>query len=155
MKTKTISKTAILVLAVMSFACGGGESSADKVESDKTPVEVEAAKPVPAIIEEPIVEEEQVEEVIEEQSTIALSGEQKIANSDCLSCHLVERKVIGPSFKEIAAEYKPTEDNITMLASKIINGGAGVWGEAAMSPHPALSEADAKEMVKYILSLYE
>ncbi|MFC5623947.1 c-type cytochrome [Algoriphagus winogradskyi] len=154
MKTKTITKTAILVLAVMSFACGGGESTADKVATDKTPVEVEAAKPTPAVIDEPIVEEEQVEEVIEEAG-VALSGEAKIGNSDCLSCHLVERKVIGPSFKEIAAEYKPTDENITKLANKVIKGGTGVWGETAMPPHPTLNEEDAKDMVKYILSLYE
>nr|WP_244545563.1 c-type cytochrome [Algoriphagus locisalis] len=149
-----MSKTAFLLLAVLSFACGGGESTSDKGTTE-TPVEVKPAEPAPAIIEEPIVEEEQVEEAIGEQASVALSGEQKIANSDCLSCHLVERKVIGPSFKEIAAEYKPSEENITKLATKVINGGVGVWGETPMTPHPNLSEEDAKDMVKYILSLYE
>ena len=155
MKINSISTFAFLVLASLSFACGGGETSAEKSETIEKPIEVESAKPTPPVVEEPIVEEEQVEEVIDGQSSIKLTGEDKIGNSDCLSCHLVERKVVGPAFKEIAAEYKPTDENITKLANKVINGGAGVWGEAAMPPHPALSEADAKDMVKYILSLYE
>lgn len=155
MKIKTISKSAAIMLAVLSFACGGGETTAEKSSPAETATVVESAEPTPPIVEEPIVEEEQVEEVIDESNSVALTGEAKIGNSDCLSCHLVERKVVGPAFKEIAAEYKPTEENITKLAKKVINGGAGVWGEAAMPPHPALSEADAKDMVKYILSLYE
>lgn len=153
MKIKTISKSAVVILAVLSFACGGGETTSEKSEVNETPIEVEPAEPTPPV-SEPIVEEEQVEEVLEEAS-VELTGEAKIGTSDCLSCHLVERKVIGPSFKEIAAEYKPTDENITKLAKKVINGGSGVWGETAMPPHAALSEADAKDMVKYILSLYE
>lgn len=153
MKIKTISKAAVTILAVLSFACGGGETTAEKSAKDETPIEVKPAEPTPPVTE-PIVEEEQVEEIVE-QSSVGLTGEAKIGNSDCLSCHLVERKVIGPSFKEIAAEYKPTDENITKLANKVIKGGTGVWGETAMPPHPTLNEEDAKDMVKYILSLYE
>ncbi|WP_339880198.1 c-type cytochrome [uncultured Algoriphagus sp.] len=155
MKIKTISKSAAVVFAVLLFACGGGETTSEKSSPAVTAPVVESAEPTPPIVEEPIVEEEKVEEIIDESSSVGLTGEAKIGNSDCLSCHLVERKVVGPSFKEIAAEYKPSDENITKLANKIIKGGAGVWGEAAMSPHPTLSEEDAKDMVRYILSLYE
>ncbi len=154
MKIKTISKSAIILLAVLSFACGGGDTATEKSATNETLIEVKPAEPTPPIVAEPIIEEDQMEEVIDDKSSIKLTGEEKIGNSDCLSCHLVERKVVGPAFKEIAAEYKPNEENITKLANKVINGGAGVWGEAAMPPHPTLSEADAKDMVKYILSLY-
>jgi cytochrome c len=66
---------------------------------------------------------------------------------------MVERKIIGPSYADVAAKYENTEENVTMLAGKIIAGGAGVWGEVMMSPHPSLSEEDAKDMVRYILLL--
>jgi len=76
-----------------------------------------------------------------------------VGKSDCLTCHKVNDKLIGPSYKEVAAKYEPTEENISMLASKIIKGGKGVWGEVPMTPHPQVSEEDAKAMVKYVLLL--
>lgn len=76
-----------------------------------------------------------------------------VAKSDCLTCHKVSEKLTGPSYKEVAAKYEGTEENITMLANKIIKGGQGVWGAIPMTPHPTISEDDAKQMVKYILLL--
>ena len=80
-------------------------------------------------------------------------GEQLIGASDCLTCHKVEAKIVGPSYIDVANKYEATDANIEMLAGKIINGGSGSWGEIPMAPHAALSTDDAKEMVKYILSL--
>lgn len=80
-------------------------------------------------------------------------GAQLIAASDCLGCHKEQEKLVGPAYKEVAAKYPPTEENIDKLAKKVISGGSGVWGEVPMTPHPNLALADAKEMVKYILSL--
>jgi len=80
-------------------------------------------------------------------------GEQLIASSDCLTCHKVESKIVGPSYIEVANKYEESDQNIEMLAGKIIDGGSGSWGEIPMAPHPALSVDDAKEMVKYLLSL--
>jgi cytochrome c len=65
----------------------------------------------------------------------------------------VSEKLTGPSYKDVAAKYENTDANITLLAEKIIKGGQGVWGPIPMTPHAALSEADAKQMVKYILLL--
>lgn len=76
-----------------------------------------------------------------------------VAKSDCLTCHKVNEKLTGPAYKEVAAKYENTEENITMLANKIIKGGQGVWGAIPMTPHPTVSEDDAKQMVKYILLL--
>jgi cytochrome c len=76
-----------------------------------------------------------------------------IAKSDCLTCHKTDTKNIGPAYKDVAAKYESTEENINLLAGKIIKGGAGVWGQIPMTPHPAMSEADAKQMVKYVLLL--
>ena len=69
------------------------------------------------------------------------------------ACHLPNQSSVGPSFVSIANRYKKTESEINKLASKVINGGSGVWGTHAMSAHPELSKKDAVEMVKYILSL--
>ena len=71
--------------------------------------------------------------------------------SDCKSCHQENEKSIGPSYLQVAGKYK--EDDIDYLASKIINGGGGVWGEQAMAAHPQISQVDAEQMAAYILSL--
>jgi cytochrome c len=80
-------------------------------------------------------------------------GLELVAKSDCLTCHKVSEKVTGPAYKDVAAKYESTDENISMLAGKIIKGGSGNWGAIPMTPHAALSEADAKQMVKYILLL--
>lgn len=80
-------------------------------------------------------------------------GKELIAKSDCLTCHQVDVKLLGPAYQEVAAKYPATDENIELLAGKIIKGGAGNWGDIPMAPHPSISENDAKEMVKYILSL--
>ncbi|MHB1179718.1 MAG: c-type cytochrome [Daejeonella sp.] len=80
-------------------------------------------------------------------------GEELIKQSDCLTCHKVDLKIIGPAYQEVAAKYPATDENIDLLAGKIIKGGAGNWGDIPMTPHPTVSNDDAKEMVKYILSL--
>lgn len=80
-------------------------------------------------------------------------GLELIGKSDCLTCHKVSEKNIGPAYKDVAAKYENTEENVKMLAGKIIKGGQGVWGAIPMTPHTSLSEADAEQMVKYILLL--
>jgi cytochrome c len=99
-----------------------------------------------------------VEQVAVDTSTVSASigsakGEQLISGSDCLTCHKVDAKIVGPAYVDVANKYEATEANIEMLAGKIINGGSGSWGEIPMAPHTSLSTDDAKEMVKYILSL--
>lgn len=74
-----------------------------------------------------------------------------IEGADCLTCHKVDTKVVGPSYQEVADKY--TEADIDHLADKIINGGKGVWGEIPMTPHAGMSKENAKKMVEYILTL--
>jgi len=76
-----------------------------------------------------------------------------VAANDCLTCHKVSEKLTGPAYQDVANKYENTDDNIKMLAGKILKGGSGVWGNVAMTPHPALAEADAEQMVKYIMLL--
>jgi len=76
-----------------------------------------------------------------------------VGKSDCLTCHKVDEKNIGPSYRDVAAKYENTEENVKMLAGKIIKGGSGVWGAIPMTPHPALSQEDAEALAKYVLLL--
>lgn len=76
-----------------------------------------------------------------------------IAQSDCLTCHTIDEKKVGPAYREVANKYVADQQTITLLAGKVIKGGAGVWGQIPMTPHPNISEEDAKTMVTYILSL--
>jgi cytochrome c len=80
-------------------------------------------------------------------------GVELIAKSDCLTCHKTDAKVIGPSYRDVAAKYENTEANVALLAGKIIKGGTGVWGQIPMTPHASMSEADATALAKYVLLL--
>lgn len=77
-----------------------------------------------------------------------------VGKSDCLTCHKIDDKLIGPSYKDIAIKYAGApHDVITALASSIIKGGSGNWGNVPMTPHPTLSQEEAETMVRYILTL--
>ncbi len=82
-----------------------------------------------------------------------INGKELISKSDCLACHKEQEKLVGPAYIEVAKKYAITDENINLLANKIINGGSGVWGSIPMTPHPQVSQDDAKSMVKYILNL--
>ncbi|MGK7388715.1 MAG: PQQ-dependent sugar dehydrogenase [Candidatus Cyclobacteriaceae bacterium M2_1C_046] len=82
-----------------------------------------------------------------------LLGKQLIENSDCRSCHTLEKASVGPTYKDIALHYKGDYSAVEFLSKKIIKGGGGVWGDALMAAHPQHTEEDATEMTKYILSL--
>jgi cytochrome c len=129
-------KKAILFLVIGStciLACNSGSSSGSKSDSAVAP----AAPPAAAASEK---------------------GLELIGASDCTTCHRLHKASagasIGPSYSEVAAKYSPAADTtVDRLVHKIISGGAGVWGAVPMTPHPALTPADVKEMVTYILTL--
>ncbi|PWN69214.1 cytochrome C [Chryseobacterium phosphatilyticum] len=87
---------------------------------------------------------------VSEPAKSNLSGDQIIETLDCSGCHSATERMIGPSYQEIANKY--SEKDIDLLASKIIEGGSGVWGGVPMAAHPQVSKEDAKKMVEYILS---
>ena len=70
-----------------------------------------------------------------------------------MTCHMVERKVLGPSFKDVAAKYRDNKGAVDLLADKIVKGGAGVWGPVAMPANPQVSEADARKLASWVLSV--
>lgn len=80
-------------------------------------------------------------------------GELIMKKLDCATCHKIDKKVIGPSYLDIAKKYPANDKSINYLSDKIIKGGSGVWGAIPMAPHSALKKDDAKKIAKYILSL--
>ena len=119
----------LLAIVGIAAACGGNNKAEEKSVTTAAPVSDLSSNPD------------------------YVKGLELIGKSDCLTCHKVREKLIGPAYKDVAAKYESTEANISMLAGKIIKGGKGVWGEVPMTPHPTVSEADAKQMIKYVLLL--
>jgi cytochrome c len=76
-----------------------------------------------------------------------------ISQSDCLTCHKISEKLIGPAYQDVANKYAGSDTAVAYLVNKVIKGGKGVWGTTPMTPHPMLAAADVTSMVKYILLL--
>jgi cytochrome c5 len=75
-----------------------------------------------------------------------------LQKSGCLACHQVDKRVVGPSYKEVAAKYAGDKNALALLEKKVKAGSVGTWGQVPMPPHPQLSDADLQAMVTYILA---
>ena len=71
--------------------------------------------------------------------------------NDCLGCHAIAVKLVGPAFKDVAAKYAGQSDAAERLVESIRNGSVGKWGDLPMPAHPKLSAADAKKLVEWVL----
>ena len=71
---------------------------------------------------------------------------------NCMACHNIDKKVVGPAYKDVAAKYRGDKAAPARLASKVMEGGGGVWGVVKMPSNPQLSEAEAKKLVAWVLS---
>lgn len=74
-------------------------------------------------------------------------------DKNCMSCHSVEKKVVGPGYKDIAAKYANQNGAVDMLAGKILKGGAGVWGPIPMPANAQVNAAEAKTLATWVMSL--
>ena len=83
----------------------------------------------------------------------AKAAEALAKTSGCLACHTIDKKLVGPSYKEIADRYRKDKSAAANLAQKVKAGGKGVWGDIPMSPNAHVKDADIKTMVDWILSL--
>jgi len=81
----------------------------------------------------------------------ALASEALAKKYNCLTCHAVDKKVIGPSYQDVAAKYKGDAGAEAKLVAKVKNGGSGVWGQIPMPPNAAVPDADIKTLVKWVL----
>lgn len=73
--------------------------------------------------------------------------------SGCLACHSVDKKIVGPAYKEVAAKYKGDKGADAKLVQKVEKGGAGVWGQIPMPPNTQVKPEDVKKLVEWVLSL--
>jgi cytochrome c len=71
---------------------------------------------------------------------------------NCLACHAVDKKLVGPSYKDVAAKYKNDKSAPAKLAKKVREGGVGAWGQVPMPANPQVSEQEAQTLVKWVLS---
>jgi len=85
-------------------------------------------------------------------ATPALADMQLATAKNCMACHAVDKKLVGPSYKDVAAKYAGQKDAIDKLADKVVKGSAGVWGPVPMPANAQISADDAKKLVAWILT---
>ncbi|MFD0666251.1 c-type cytochrome [Ramlibacter sp. MAHUQ-53] len=80
-------------------------------------------------------------------------ADQALAQSkNCMACHAVDKKLVGPSYKEVAAKYAGDKGAVDKLAVKIVKGGSGVWGPVPMPANTQVSDAEAKKLAAWVMS---
>ena len=82
----------------------------------------------------------------------ALAQADLAQKKNCMACHAVDKKLVGPSYKDVAAKYAGQKDAVDKLTQKVLKGGAGVWGAVPMPANPQVTEAEAKQLVQWVLS---
>ena len=82
----------------------------------------------------------------------ALASEALAKKHNCLACHAVDKKLIGPSYKDVAGKYKGDAGAEAKLVAKVKDGSSGTWGQIPMPPNASVPDADIKALVKWVLS---
>ena len=125
-----MKKTLIIIAALGFLAACGGDEKKEESKKDETPA-------VTDITTNPDYQK----------------GLEIASKSDCMTCHKIDEKNIGPAWRDVAAKYGGQDTAVAYLAKKIIDGGSGVWGEVPMAAHPTFTQADAEAVAKYVLLL--
>ncbi len=86
-------------------------------------------------------------------SGVAMANADLAKSKNCLTCHSVDNKVVGPGFKDVAKKYAADKTAEAKLVQKVLKGGSGTWGAVPMPANAQVSEAEAKTLVKWVLSL--
>lgn len=86
-------------------------------------------------------------------AALAADAQQLLKEKNCLACHTVDKKLVGPAYKDVAAKYKSRKDAEAYLESKIRAGSNGVWGPIPMPPNATVSADDAKTLAKFVLGV--
>ena len=84
--------------------------------------------------------------------TPALADQALATSKNCMACHAVDKKLVGPAFKDIAKKYAGNKAAVDTLAQKVIKGGSGAWGPVPMPANPQVNDAEAKKLVTWILA---
>jgi cytochrome c len=85
-------------------------------------------------------------------SSSAMASPDLAKAKNCMACHAVASKLVGPAFKDVGAKYAGQKDAENKLVTKVMKGGAGSWGAVPMPANPQVSEAEARTLVKWILA---
>ena len=83
----------------------------------------------------------------------AVANEELAKKNACTACHAVDKKIVGPAFKEVAAKYRNDKTAEAKLVKKVKEGGVGVWGQVPMPPNSTVSDKYIQALVKWVLSL--
>jgi cytochrome c len=86
-------------------------------------------------------------------ATSALANQDLAQKRNCLACHALDKKIVGPAYKDVAAKYAKDKDAVTKLAEKIQKGGSGVWGPLPMPPNTTVTPEEAKTLAKWVLTI--
>ncbi len=82
----------------------------------------------------------------------AFANAELAQKKNCMACHAVDKKLVGPAYKDVAAKYAGDKAAVDKLATKIQKGGSGVWGPVPMPANPQVNEAEAKQLATWVLS---
>jgi cytochrome c len=85
-------------------------------------------------------------------SAPALADQALATSKNCMACHAIDKKMVGPAFKDVAKKYAGDKSAVDKLAAKVIKGGAGVWGPVPMPANPQVNDAEAHKLVAWVLS---
>lgn len=129
----------LMAASVLVYGCGGGGSSSTTTE---TTTATPPATTAPVSLEDKYKDD-----------PVFIAGSAKTKEAGCTACHMVERKIVGPSYADVAAKYENNAENVALLTSHVIEGHVGTWGEIQMPPHPQLAKEDVETMIKYVLLL--
>jgi cytochrome c len=83
----------------------------------------------------------------------AFANQDLATKKNCMACHALDKKLVGPSYKDVAAKYAGQKDAADKLADKVMKGGVGVWGQVPMPANPQVNAAEAKQLVQWVLTV--
>ncbi|MCX2865302.1 c-type cytochrome [Paucibacter sp. PLA-PC-4] len=83
----------------------------------------------------------------------AFANAELAQKKNCMACHATDKKLVGPSYKDVAAKYAKDKDAVKKLAEKIIKGGSGVWGPVPMPANAQVNPAEAEELAKWVMTI--
>lgn len=86
-------------------------------------------------------------------SAPAMADEALAKSKNCMACHAVDKKLVGPSYKDVAKKFAADKGAVDMLAGRIMKGSSGVWGPVPMPPNANVNEAEAKKLATWVMSL--
>ena len=86
-------------------------------------------------------------------ATPAFADQALATAKNCMACHAVDKKLVGPSYKDVAAKYASDKTAVDKLAAKIVKGGSGVWGPVPMPANAQVNDAEAKKLAAWVMSI--